>query len=193
MLDSYEGEIAKLVLNVCSGNVSEDYLSKTTIGRAFMNAIKREQEHSSQGEFLSPEEKQFVEKVKFLKVCEQKNDIGWIDAESWFTLPISFKSLFVDLTDPLDWGGGVYFQYSRLHQVEQLIYRQLEIGTCLMELKEGLAYHLVYNSLYNSSNDRLNDTELKKKQKTFNTNLVRSIGLDHTGALIVKNYGGQCV
>ena len=124
-------------------------------------------------------------RMRELKKAEQEKDLCWMEYSSFNILSTTFKELFVQTLDPMNW-NGLFFRYSHLLSIEKEIWSHLDPDYCVFELLEmnGNRKLVVLNSARSSTYDYSGVFELRKSQKHFKDYCLRSIGNTAHGVTI---------
>lgn len=174
-----DGAVARLILDSLDSTDSKGSMSN--IFQNYINSMKKSEEELAV--VGSGEDHELAMKLKFLKTCEETKDLGWFDYESWNSFPKSFKDAFTEKIDHLFY-GGVFFQYSKLVEIEGQLWKYLTTNHVVTVLDECRNYHIVCTGEDNSRYDKLGEYALLRLKKDFKSRTIRSIAKNSSGQII---------
>lgn len=132
--------------------------------------------------------KDISEKLIELRIEEDKENLVWIDYNSWNFLSKDFKDFITNHIDPLFW-TGVFFKYSDFIKYEEHLCSLIEHNGFLSLLKEMKKnYMLVWMSNEDSSYCLLNDQRLRYRQRDYFDKVIKTYGKDSYGNVVIKTY-----
>lgn len=177
-----DGSVAKLVLDSLDSMGSERS-GLSTVFQNYINSLNKEMKESET--VLSDKDAILAKKLKFLKSCEESKDLGWFDYDSWNSLTKKMQIFFSEKIETLFY-SGVFFQYSKLVEIEPIFWKMLPTSHSITVLGEGSNYHVHCIGDEGGRYDKLGDNKIRSLQKEFKSKIIRSIGITIDGEVIEK-------
>lgn len=112
-----------------------------------------------------------VEKINYLKSCEECNHIGWFSYSSWNMLPDACKEMVKETTNPLFW-GGVYFDYDKFIESKDFILEGLTNREFLFIVKTNKSLEFCVVSADDDSPSWLGIQKFRALRKHYESNMV---------------------
>lgn len=173
-----DGTVAKLILDSLDRNENHE----GTLGGVFLKYVDKIKSAEPPTE-ESEKDAELVRKLTDLKQCELNKDLAWFDYGSWNVLTREMRDYFHATLDPLYY-GGVFFQYSKFLQIEDLFWNKLPSTHSVTVLNDYGNYHIHCVGENDNRYDHLGIQALQKLQKDFNRNLLVSIGTTSDGQIV---------
>lgn len=125
------------------------------------------------------------EKIRKCRKYEDDGDLGWMDYNSWNTLPDDVRKLFEAELDPLRF-TGVFFKYSAYVQLRFLLLAGIETSIAVFTLRDGKNYQVACVSSDWAVCDSFGVYKFRKFKNEFRERLMDTLGKDSNGNLIYR-------
>jgi hypothetical protein len=168
--------------------VDREYLNGK-LGGVFLEMAERKIADDKQLGTVDIDE-EFAKKVRFLRECEQNNDLAWIDFTSWRLLSSDFKTQFESILEPLFIGSGIYFRWTPFHSNLRHLVSCSHGDTLIFVLRDGNSYRVACVSPESKEYNWFSNVKFKESTEKFNATL--HLGMINTSSgVIIKKFEQQ--